>query len=549
MRTFLVSYATPNFAEVRRALNVSAIQFGIGNILSYAEADLKQTAFYRDNRALLDAVCGAGYWAWKPYFTRQALELLEEGDILMYCDAGTAIIAPPDPLIQICRSNSSGLVIFDARPLTNRQFTKRDCFVRLNCDTADHWDATKVIAGLLLVRKSARTIAFIDEWLAHCQDPAAISDEENRCGLPDLEGFLVHRHDQAILSLLVSKHRIETYRNPTVWGNFLKLPQFRVAGERVVSPYGLIPGINDYAREPQANSPYGTIFDINRQPNFVGKPLIPASIVPTAPVTGPAISTEESSGARPFFSIICPTYNVREKIVRTLESILSQEGVELECIVADAGSTDGTSEEAERFFSDARLRYDSRPDRGIYDGMNRGINLARGRFLYFIGAGDRLRPNMLAAVAKEIERARIDSPALVYGDVYWQEYNKVYDGPFNRFHLATRNICQQAIFYHRSTFDLLGHFDLRYRTHADYAFNLRCFNSRRVVKRYLPIIIADYEGGGASAPGWDPQFGKDFAWLVRQQLGVPAALYHRYRHHGLTDVRRAIVRGLRRLGK
>ena len=283
MRTFLVSYATPNFAEIRRELNHSAVQFGIENIFSYVETDLRGTSFYQENRRILDGVCGAGYWAWKPFFVLEALQHLAEGDVLFYCDAGSAFIAPPDPLIEICRTNASGLVLFDARPLKNRQFTKRDCFIRMGCDAPKHWDAVKVIATVVIVRKSESTMRFLGEWLSHCKDPAAVTHEESYCGEPELEGFLVHRWDQAILSVLASKHRIETYRNPSVWGNFLKLPEFRVPGETVVSPYGLIPQITDYSPESQANSPYGTIFQFNRQPNFEGKPPVPASVENAAP--------------------------------------------------------------------------------------------------------------------------------------------------------------------------------------------------------------------------------------------------------------------------
>jgi hypothetical protein len=49
----------------------------------------------------------------------------------------------------------------------------------------------------------------------------------------------------------------------------------------VVSPFGLVPDINGYAQVPQANSPYGTIFEINRQPNFEGKKPLPAVFAPT----------------------------------------------------------------------------------------------------------------------------------------------------------------------------------------------------------------------------------------------------------------------------
>jgi hypothetical protein len=196
---------------------------------------------------------------------------LQNDDILFYCDAGTIFIEAPTPLINISISAPLGVVLFDARPLTNRQFTKRDCFLRMNCDAATYWNANHVIATTLVLRRTPGALSFVREWLAYCCDRAAITDDPNVCGRRNLWGFLQHRWDQAILSILAAKYSLETFRNPTVWGNYLKLPKYRVSGEQVPSPYGLVPGINGYAKHPQENSPYGTLFIINRKPNLVGK--------------------------------------------------------------------------------------------------------------------------------------------------------------------------------------------------------------------------------------------------------------------------------------
>lgn len=270
-KTYLTSYATERFYPVQSDLNRSAIDHGISNILSFHEADLKESAYYESNRSILDEVCGAGYWAWKPHFVLKALEHLQEGDVLFYCDAGSMFVDSPEPLVKLCASHPQGIVLFDAQPLTNRQFTKRDCFVRLGCDLPEYWDAKKVIATIFVIRKTAASVTFIQEWLRHCQDRAAITDDPNICGFEDLPDYIQHRWDQAILSVLAAKHHLETFRNPTFWGNFLKTPEFRIPGEQVVSPYGIPPRIDSYAEIPQTNSPYGTIFLINRLPNYVGK--------------------------------------------------------------------------------------------------------------------------------------------------------------------------------------------------------------------------------------------------------------------------------------
>jgi hypothetical protein len=270
MSVSLVSYATGKFLPLRAELNESAIKWGIPQHFNYGREDLEKTSYYQANRNILDEPCGAGFWAWKPFFILEALRQLEENAVLFYCDAGSLFMGDPAPLVKICTNHPRGLVLFDARPLTNRQFTKRDCFVRLQCDSEAYWDAPKVIATLLVVRNCRSAREFLLEWLKFCQDRAAISSDPS--GQRELRGFLQHRWDQSILSVLTAKHEIETYRNPTVWGNFLKLPAHRVAGEQIVAPYGIPPAISDYSATPQTNSPYGTLFVINRLPNFEHKP-------------------------------------------------------------------------------------------------------------------------------------------------------------------------------------------------------------------------------------------------------------------------------------
>jgi hypothetical protein len=274
-KVYLTSYATESFAVVRQELNTSARSFGITEHLSYSGKDLHTSEYYSRNKSILDETCGAGYWAWKPYFILEALKSLSDGDVLFYADAGSLFVQPTDPLVEICTSQRHGLVLFDARPVTNAQFVKRDCFVRMGCDSPQIWLSPMVMATVLVIRKCDASIALLQEWLSYCTDPAIITDDPSISGMPELTQFLQHRHDQSILSVLAARDAIETYRNPTRWGNYLKMPRFRKEGEEVVSPFGLLPHVNGYSGRPQLNSPYGTIFEINRSPNLFGKRPLP----------------------------------------------------------------------------------------------------------------------------------------------------------------------------------------------------------------------------------------------------------------------------------
>jgi glycosyltransferase involved in cell wall biosynthesis len=227
----------------------------------------------------------------------------------------------------------------------------------------------------------------------------------------------------------------------------------------------------------------------------------------------------------PLISVITPTFNSGAKIAATVASVLSQEKGLYEFVIIDGGSTDGTL--AHLRAQGPALRCLSEPDEGIYDAMNKGIRLTSGKFLYFLGAGDRLLPGVLEAVAAEIRKlpcqGKTSRATLLYGNVDWSSYSRPYDGRFNRFKLLRRNICHQAIFYQRSVFERLGFYKTKYRLLADWEFNIRCFNDQGVHKRYIPLRIADYEGRGKSTTP-DLAFYAELPRLIREQYGVGIAL-------------------------
>jgi glycosyltransferase involved in cell wall biosynthesis len=229
----------------------------------------------------------------------------------------------------------------------------------------------------------------------------------------------------------------------------------------------------------------------------------------------------------PLISVITPTFNSGAKIAATVASVLSQEKGLYEFLVIDGGSTDGTL--AHLRAQGSALRLLSEPDEGVYDAMNKGIRLTSGEFLYFLGAGDRLLPAVLEAVAAEIRKlpclGKSARATLLYGNVDWTGYGRPYDGRFNRFKLLHRNICHQAIFYQRSVFERLGYYNTKYPSLADWEFNIRCFNDQSVHKCYIPLRIADYEGGGKSYTMPDLAFLADFRRIIRQQYNLKMT-YH-----------------------
>lgn len=174
-------------------------------------------AFVQRNAEHFARPRGAGYFVWKPYVVRRQLEAMADGEWLFWCDAGAFLIAPIDPLVAWAERQGRNVVVFDIDHL-EREWTKRDAFVLLGCDEARYGDTRQRLSGFFLLRKSPLALAVVDEWLAAAQDVRAITDDPNVLGLPNHPGFVEHRHDQSLLSLITKKHGIPAARDPSEYG-------------------------------------------------------------------------------------------------------------------------------------------------------------------------------------------------------------------------------------------------------------------------------------------------------------------------------------------
>lgn len=226
------------------------------------------------------------------------------------------------------------------------------------------------------------------------------------------------------------------------------------------------------------------------------------------------------TGDQKLFSIILATYDCGRKVEDTLKSIFSQNRELFELIVVDGASTDDTLEWIEKY--DSGLILVSEKDVGVYEAFNKGIDLAKGKYIYFIGAGDCLRPDVLEQV-KELLPQEI--PAFVYGNIFLKKQNIYQARKYRISDFIFNNICHQAVFYHRDIFDVVGKFDLRYKVFADWVLNLQCFTQQKINKEYIPCLIADFEEGGLSSElNNDAAFKKDFPRLIKKHLGFASYL-------------------------
>lgn len=202
-------------------------------------------------------------------------------------------------------------------------------------------------------------------------------------------------------------------------------------------------------------------------------------------------------------SVITICRNAREGIARTLESVAFQSYGNIEHIVIDGASTDGTLEVLERH-RDRVATLVSEPDGGIYDAMNKGLARATGDVIHFLNAEDWFYD------ARSVEDAvrfieRHPEGDLFYGDIEVRlpDGGAVIHVPQDADKAAETMVCgclpHQGTIARRSVFDRTGPFDTRWRTHADYDWFLKAIADEGVTLTHMPVIVASFGLGGASS--------------------------------------------------
>lgn len=198
-------------------------------------------------------------------------------------------------------------------------------------------------------------------------------------------------------------------------------------------------------------------------------------------------------------SIIIPTYNSEKTIAETLESIVEQDVRSIECLIIDGNSSDKTIDIVKTYVDKhCFIKYISEPDKGIYDAMNKGIALAKGNYLYFMGSDDVFYSKNILHNLFLLDC--FNTTDLIYGNVLFK-YNQMKVGEEKTYLKLIKNlenICHQSIFYSRHIFEKLGNYNLNYPIYADFNMNIRCFRDDFISKKYIDTVICIFNEKGIS---------------------------------------------------
>ena len=212
-------------------------------------------------------------------------------------------------------------------------------------------------------------------------------------------------------------------------------------------------------------------------------------------------------------SIIIVTYNVEDIIENCINSVIKNTSKNYELIIIDGASTDETILKIKKH--EKKINYFiSEKDSGIYDAMRKGVAIASGKFILFLGADDQLLMNI-----QELSGTLVDEKTIYYGNVVLSPSNKIYGGKFNMSKLINRNICHQSIFYPKKVFKDFE-FNTDYKYMADYAMNLELWSSKMYKFHYINKIISMYSVVGLSSTVIDAKFKKDSFLLIYKYFGM-----------------------------
>ncbi len=206
----------------------------------------------------------------------------------------------------------------------------------------------------------------------------------------------------------------------------------------------------------------------------------------------------EGSRGFPLVTVTTSVFNNNEHIAGCIESVLRQDYPNIEHIVIDGGSTDGTVDTL-RSFDDRIAFWRSLPDKGIYDAWNKGLAEARGEWICFVGADDELLPGTVTAymqLAKRHPEAEYLSSQIRY--VHSSGYINPGHGRAWSWPAFARAmyVAHPGSMHRRRLYERLGTYDTSYRSAADYELLLRARGTLRAA--YMPEVTAIMRGGGVS---------------------------------------------------
>jgi glycosyltransferase involved in cell wall biosynthesis len=245
---------------------------------------------------------------------------------------------------------------------------------------------------------------------------------------------------------------------------------------------------------------------------------------------------------KPRVSVITITYNADRPLKKTIESIINQSNKEFEYLIVDGDSSDGTMaivrdfesrvSEGEFGISPEQFRWISEPDEGLYDAMNKAINLAKSDFVWFINAGDKIySPETLQQVVDAIDQN--PDADVFYGQSIIIGQNDEILGERHRIapvKLTKKSLLDGLVVCHQSVIvrrNIAPQYDLQYRLTADYDWMCRVLDASRK-NVYIDGYLSKFQTAGLSSQRRKQSLKERFV-IMKRHFGLLPTLWSHLR--------------------
>ena len=199
-------------------------------------------------------------------------------------------------------------------------------------------------------------------------------------------------------------------------------------------------------------------------------------------------------------SIITVNYNDKKGLEKTINSVVNQSFTDIEFLVIDGNSSDGSKEIIEKYKS--KINYwVSEPDLGIYNAMNKGIKAAKGEFIIFMNAGDSFFDDDVLSKSNPLLNSNI---GIYYGNLIFklnEKQTKLCRPPseLSFSYFVDFSLPHQATFIKKELFSYYFFYNETLKIMSDWEFNIFCICKQNVSYKHLDLIIANFDNSGVSS--------------------------------------------------
>jgi hypothetical protein len=187
-------------AEVERLFNSAKGQ--VDSCIAYDNDWLIKSEYYKKYKQVLD--CPSFGWLFKPISVLHTMNSIQDQDIILWLDSNDIVIGDLSPIFKFATTH--GFYFHDHHPAVYHMadWAHRDMFIGMGCDEPRYWTTIELQVNVFAIQKTKNSMRFVRDWVEYGGDYHIMIANKHE----NLRGFIAHRHEQALASILKEKYKI-----------------------------------------------------------------------------------------------------------------------------------------------------------------------------------------------------------------------------------------------------------------------------------------------------------------------------------------------------